>query len=183
MKVVWEQNGSSYDETTHTFVNGQYGQTGWTYSDGIDLSAYKYLVVKLKEPDNNGTKIFIYPQSNIWANNNYEQAFNNRTQIVVPLHTMKSKQTGSAIDPSKIYIVALWSFGGKPITIDDIYVTNNSDYSPMTGISVQQSHVRPQWSTRPAPLQTSDRHPKRKESHLLNRLFEEKHRKKRQSVT
>ena len=135
VKVIWEQNGSSYDETTHTFVNGQYGQTGWTYSDGIDLSAYKYLVVKLKEPDNNSAKIFIYPQSNIWANNNYEQAFNNRTQIVVPLHSMKSQQNGNAIDPSKIYIVALWSLGGKPITIDDIYVTNNDDYSPMTGIS------------------------------------------------
>lgn len=135
VKVIWEQNGSSYDETTHTFVNGQYGQTGWTYSDGVDLSAYKYLVVKLKEPDNNGAKIFIYPQSNIWANNNYEQAFNNRTQIVVPLHTMKSQQNGSDIDPSKIYIVALWSLGGKPINIDDIYVTNNDDYSPMTGIS------------------------------------------------
>ena len=135
VKVIWEQNGSSYDETTHTIVNGKYGQTGWTYSDGIDLSAYKYLVVKLKEPDNNGAKIFIYPQSNIWANNNYEQAFNNRTQIVVPLHSMKSQQNGSDIDPSKIYIVALWSLGGKPINIDDIYVTNNDDYSPMTGIS------------------------------------------------
>lgn len=135
VKVVWEQNGSSYDETTHTFVNGQYGQTGWTYSDGVDLSAYKYLVVKLKEPDNNSAKIFIYPQNNIWAKNNYEQAFDNRTQIVVPLHTMKSQQNGSDIDPSKIYIVALWSLGGKPITIDDIYVTNNNDYSPMTGIS------------------------------------------------
>ena len=101
----------------------------------MDLSAYKYLVVKLKEPDNNGAKIFIYPQNNIWAYNNYEQAFNNRTQIVVPLHTMKSQQNGNAIDPSKIYIVALWSLGGKPITIDDIYVTNNDDYSPMTGIS------------------------------------------------
>lgn len=135
VKVIWEQNGSSYDETTHTIVNGKYGQTGWTYSDGIDLSAYKYLVVKLKEPDNNGAKIFIYPQSNIWANNNYEQAFNNRTQIVVSLHSMKSQQNGSDIDPSKIYIVALWSLGGKPINIDDIYVTNNDDYSPMTGIS------------------------------------------------
>lgn len=135
VKVIWEQNGSSYDETTHTIVNGKYGQTGWTYSDGIDLSAYKYLVVKLKEPDNNGAKIFIYPQSNIWANNNYEQAFNNRTQIVVPLHSMRSQQNGSDIDPSKIYIVALWSLGGKPINIDDIYVTNNDDYSPMTGIS------------------------------------------------
>ena len=127
MKVIFEPTGSSYDEKTHTFVNGQYGQTGWTYSDGVDLSAYKYLVVKLKEPDNNGAKIFIYPQNNIWAYNNYEQAFNNRTQIVVPLHTMKSQQNGNAIDPSKIYIVALWSLGGKPITIDDIYVTNNDD--------------------------------------------------------
>ena len=135
VKVIWEQNGASYDEKTHTIVNGKYGQTGWTYSDGVDLSAYKYLVVKLKEPDNNGAKIFIYPQNNIWANNNYEQVFNNRTQIVVPLHSMKSQQNSNAIDPSKIYIVALWSLGGKPITIDDIYVTNNDDYSPMTGIS------------------------------------------------
>ncbi|HBG88148.1 MAG TPA: xylan 1,4-beta-xylosidase, partial [Marinilabiliaceae bacterium] len=41
---IWEKG--SFDEATKTLKTGQWGFGGWLY-DGIDLSAYKYIVVRL----------------------------------------------------------------------------------------------------------------------------------------
>ncbi len=46
---IWE-NGS-FDEQTKTIQTGQFGFAGWEY-DGIDLSDYKYIVVRLGSANN-----------------------------------------------------------------------------------------------------------------------------------
>ena len=42
---------------------------------------------------------------------------------------MKSNKSKVKVDASHIYILGLWSPGGTPIKIKNIYLTNNSDYS------------------------------------------------------
>ena len=45
-------------------------------------------------------------------------------------------------DLSKVYIIDFWSRGGT-IYVDDVYLTNNDDYSKQTtGISIIQSDIK-----------------------------------------
>jgi len=39
------------------------------------------------------------------------------------------------MDPSHIYYVGFWSYGGCPLIINEIYLTNEEDYSKPTGIN------------------------------------------------
>ena len=57
----------SFDETTHTLVTGQYGFGGWWYDDGVDLSEYKYLVVKLGNTESCGASFNIFDENSYWS--------------------------------------------------------------------------------------------------------------------
>jgi uncharacterized protein YvpB len=48
---------------------------------------------------------------------------------VVNLKTAKTKN-GVKLNTKNIRIVAFWGMGNKDIVVDDIYLTNNEDYSP-----------------------------------------------------
>ena len=58
---------------------------------------------------------------------------------------MRSKITKLSevnFDLSKVYIIDFWSRGGT-IYVDDVYLTNNDDYSKQTtGISIIQSDIK-----------------------------------------
>jgi len=49
---IWEKG--TFDESTGRLQTGRWGFGGWQYNMGIDLSAYHYLIVELK--DNSGKK-------------------------------------------------------------------------------------------------------------------------------
>ena len=55
---------------------------------------------------------------------------------MVNLQTAKIKN-GQKLDTKNIHIVCFWANGSGNIVVDDMYLTNNSDYSPMqpSGIS------------------------------------------------
>jgi len=46
---------------------------------------------------------------------------------VVELANM-SNANGDKVDPSKLYIIGFWSYGGCSIEIEKVYVTNSDDY-------------------------------------------------------
>ena len=124
----------TYTESTHTFKPGQWGQMGWEYSSGADMSAYKYLVIKLKRAQNCDAHMNIFTENSIWSDGYESAAFGSKKQIVVNLKTAKTKN-GTALNTKNIHIVAFWGNGNGTIVVDDIYLTNNDDYSP-NGISV-----------------------------------------------
>jgi hypothetical protein len=57
---------------------------------------------------------------------------------VVNLQTAKytndSDKKGQALDTKDIHIVAFWGNGNQDIKVNDMYLTNNSDYSKPTAI-------------------------------------------------
>ena len=55
-------------------------------------------------------------------------------QVVVDLNNMYKSNSKVKLDPSHIYGVGFWSFGGSPIIIDKVYLTNSDDYEDPTGI-------------------------------------------------
>ena len=136
----------TYTESTRTFKPGQWGQMGWGYSDGADMSAYKYLVIKLKQAQNCDAHLNIFTENSIWTDGFESAAFGTKKQIVVNLSTAKTKN-GVALNTKHIHIVAFWANGNGTIVVDDMYLTNNSDFSPeqTSGISqpaaaMRQSH-------------------------------------------
>ena len=118
-----------YNEDTHTFNIEQYGQAGWIYENGVDMSAYKYLVIKLKKKQTCGAQVKIFPQNNIWAAG-YSYSIGSKTTVAIPLSKLRYQDNGTTktVDPSDIYIVDFWCNGGS-IVVDDMYLTNNDDYS------------------------------------------------------
>jgi hypothetical protein len=97
------------------------------------MSAYKYLVVKLKEPQTCNAQIRVFNKNNI-NSVSYKDTINSRTTIVIDLHNMVYNAAGATIDPSKIYIVSFRCSKAGTLLIDDVFLSNDSQYTP-TGIS------------------------------------------------
>ncbi len=129
---IWE-NGT-FDETTHTLITGQYGFGGWYYANGVDLSAYKYLVVKLGNTSSCGYSFRIFDENSYWSKPDMYNVGSNR-QVVVTLDQMYKDRTTTKMDPSHIYYVGFWPYGGCSLIINEIYLTNEEDYSNPTGIN------------------------------------------------
>jgi beta-xylosidase len=122
----------TYSEKLHAFQPGQNGQMGWQYTDGVDWSEYKYLVINLNRTQTCDAHLNIFNDNSIWGNCFSTPNFAKNKQIVVNLQEAKytsGEKTGEALDLKKIHIVSFWGNGRGTIMIDDIYLTNNEDYS------------------------------------------------------
>ena len=128
---IWEKG--SFDENTGTLITGKYGFGGWTYNNGFDMSGYKYLVVELYEKQNVSAEIHLFDENDYWAKNAAIQ-IGTRTRVVEEIATLK-KSDGVALNPKHIYIAGFWSYGGKPIKIKNVFLSNDKDATgPSTGI-------------------------------------------------
>jgi hypothetical protein len=124
---IWEKG--SYDASTGCLITGQYGFGGWNFPLGIDLSAWKYLVVVMRQPAASSSWSFrLFDENNYWTGC-YQNDFGRAERCVVPLHEMYRAGTHVAVDPSHIYIAGFWSYGNTPIYIDHLYLTNDDDYA------------------------------------------------------
>ena len=114
---------------------------GWEYANGADMSGYKYLVVKLKKPQNCDAHLNIFTANSIWSDCCATSSFGSRKQIVVNLSTAKytsGHKTGKALETDNVRIVSFWSNGQGTIVVDDMYLTNNSDYSREVSTGIGQ---------------------------------------------
>lgn len=139
---IWE-NGSITNNAdgTHTIKTGQYGFGGWQFNSGMDFSGYKYLVVKFaQKPTSGGWSLRLFDNNSYWSPRPYMISCSNQSQVVVKLKEMYRStddnggvDKNSPVDPSHIYILGFWSFGGdSKLVIDKIYLTNKDDYSEET---------------------------------------------------
>ncbi|MBQ6432858.1 MAG: family 43 glycosylhydrolase [Bacteroidaceae bacterium] len=127
----------SYNERTHTFRPGQWGQMGWEYPNGADMSAYKYLVIKLKIRQSCSAHLNIFTSGSIWGDSYQSPDFGTSKQIVIDLSEAKytnGNRTGEPLDTKNIRIVDFWGNGSGTIVVDEMYLTNNDDYSPQDAI-------------------------------------------------
>lgn len=126
---IWETGSvTSNSDGSFTLVTGQYGFGGFQFTGSRDFSNFKYLVVNLvTKPASGGWSLRLFDGNSYWG----DPFMTNVTQLrtVVKLQEMKSNQNKAKVDPSHIYIVGFWSYGGAKLQIKDIYVTNSEDYS------------------------------------------------------
>ena len=125
----------TYNENTRTFRPGQWGQMGWEYPNGADMSGYKYLVIKLKQAQTCGAHLNIFTSGNIWGDCYASNDFGSRKQININLKNAKytsDGKKGQPLDTKNIHIVDFWGNGNGTIVVEDMYLTNNDDFSPMS---------------------------------------------------
>jgi len=123
----------TFNETTLELKTGQYGFGGWQYTNGIDISMYKYLVVDLAKANTCGASLRLFDQDNYWgAAASYE--FGNQKRLIVNLATMLQSGTNTSCDASHLYIIGFWTLGGSALSLKDIYLTNSDTYLKPTFI-------------------------------------------------
>lgn len=120
---------ASFNESTRTITYQGNGLTTWTYPHFADWSGYKYLVVKLKEPQTIDAEVLLYGAN---KNVGYRDAIGDRTTVVIDLHNLK--MNNKVMDPSQVYKMAFRSQNAGKIVIDDVFLSNDSEYDP-TAIS------------------------------------------------
>ena len=133
---IFEQG--TFDETTGCLKTGQWGFGGWQYPQGVDLSAYKYLIVELSQPQNAGASFRMFDTNNYWTSP-YRISFGNQTKVIIDLQNMTAYKDDACtqfdhhVDASHIYIAGFWTTGSAPIYIKDVFLSNDG-VNP-TGIS------------------------------------------------
>ncbi|MBN2613294.1 MAG: family 43 glycosylhydrolase [Bacteroidales bacterium] len=123
----------SFDEETHTLITGQWGFGGWSYTNGIDLSGFKYLVVEFGNANQSNVSFRLFDQSSYWSTPCMYDVGTRQT-IVVDLHNMIRNINNQLVNanPEHLYIIGFWSFGNSPIVINDVFLTNSDSYVPTT---------------------------------------------------
>ena len=138
-------SNGTYNENTRTFMPGQWGQMGWEYPNGADMSGYKYLVIKLAATSSS-SHLNIFTSNSIWTPCCSTPDFGTKTQIVLNLSTAKytsdGDKKGQSLNTKDIRIVSFWGNGNQSIKVQDLYLTNNSDYSKPTAIDAILSGIQ-----------------------------------------
>jgi beta-xylosidase len=117
----------TFNDATHTLVTGSYGFGGWSYSNGVNLSGYKYLVAKLGNANASSVSFRLFDENSYWTTP-AQYDFGTSRRIVVTLANMNKGTTTTKLNPNHIYIAGFWSSGGKPIIVEDVYLTNSDTY-------------------------------------------------------
>lgn len=123
----------TYDEAAHSFKMGAGGQSGWVFAAGADFSAYKYLIVKLKEPQELDAEVRIYSKNNV-GSPHHRDTIGTRTTVCIDLNNLKCYNKEEYVDPSKVFIVGLRTKTAGTLFIDEVFLSNDDDYA-QTGIT------------------------------------------------
>ena len=127
----------SFDEATGTLITGKYGFGGWKYANGIDLSAYKYVVAELSSVQSCGASFRLFDENSYWTTP-VQVDFGSNTKVTVDLQNSIKNNGASvpptAFNPAHVYIVGIWSVGASAIRIKRVYVSNDG-INPVTGIA------------------------------------------------
>ena len=101
---------------------------GWVYDDGADLSAFTYLVVKLTDKPTCPVQLRLYGQTDDFTKNFANGIVGTKTFVGIDLTTLRAG--GKKLNLSDIRAIGFFSTKDGTIPVEDIYLTNNDDFSP-----------------------------------------------------
>lgn len=131
---IWETG--TFNEETGEITTGQYGFAGWKYGSGLDLSEYDYLICEVENPGG-GLSLRLFDKDNYWTDP-YMIDFGNKSRVVVDLKNMKSNEN-RAVDPSHIFIVGFWTYGGHKFKVKSIFPTNDKDATAVESVALENN--------------------------------------------
>ena len=131
------QNTYTQSARYSTFKFSEEGQAGWVYTNNINVSAFKYLVIQLYKKQTADAHLNIYTTAKLTGACYSTEKFGDELEIVVNLdeakYTSKASK-GKALNKEKIYMITFTgSAANKPLYISDMFFTNDSKYDP-TGV-------------------------------------------------
>jgi len=129
----------TFNERVGGLLTGADGLAGWTFSSGIDLSAYNYLVITFLRASSCAPSFRIYDADNARADA-FICDIGTSKKVVIDLHNMQTAQ-GKAIDPAHIYMAGFSSTGANTMYIRDVYLSDDGE-TPVTGIQPLQQTPR-----------------------------------------
>lgn len=118
-----------YDTRVITFSTTS-AQAGWLYDTSIDLSPYKYLVFKLKEPQVTDAEIRLFRRTGSSLSLGHREIIGDRTVVAIDLHKMK--YSNKELDPSVIGKVVFHSPKKGVLALDDVFLSNDDTYAAYT---------------------------------------------------
>lgn len=112
-----------YDTRIVNYTSTSASQVGWLYDNNVDWSAYKFLVIKLKESQTANVEIRMFKASTM----GYREIIGDRTVVAINLHNMVyNKKT---MDPSVITRIVFHCPKGGTLAIDDVFLSNDDAYA------------------------------------------------------
>jgi hypothetical protein len=121
-----------FDTRTITFSTTN-AQAGWMYNNPVDLSAYKYLVFKLKEPQTLDAEIRMYKRNGTSLSLGYREVIGDRTIVAIDLHHME--YNNKTMDPANVGKIVFHSPKKGTLSFDDIFLSNDESYAVYTDIN------------------------------------------------
>ena len=135
---IWETG--SFDEASGKLITGRYGFGGWKYPVGADLSSWNYLVVELSQKQSCGASFRLFDVDNYWDKPAMYD-FGNNTRLVINLKNMVN-ENGEKLDPSHIYIAGIWTYGGSPVYLKRIFLSNDGETpASITGVELDNKEI------------------------------------------
>ncbi len=116
------------------------GFAGWVYDKPLDISDYRYLVVKFYAAPSNNPVLKIFDKQDYWGKNHYEVKIGNKKSMVVDLKEMQALD-GTMVDPSNIRMVGFSSQGGKAFYLSEMFLSNDGE-NPV-GVAPVISGIQP----------------------------------------
>lgn len=121
----------TFVERSGSLKTTQYGFGGWEYDEGIDLSAYNYIVVKFRRAST------AQPSFRLFDSTNYSSdcyVYNMKTAMIAVIDLKNLKTPNErVINPSKIYKAGFWTDGTSPIYIKEVFLSMDG-VNPADGI-------------------------------------------------
>ena len=118
-------------------VTGAYGFGGWEYSPAANMSNYKYLVVEYEHEVSNsywedtegGFFLLRIFTDNYWSGmyTTYPLGKNSKKMVVNLNQMYKHDYNTVKLSPENISIVGIWSPGGEPITLKNVYLSDKNE--------------------------------------------------------
>ena len=121
----------TYSERVGSLKTAANGLGGWRCPSGVDISDYKYLVVRLLRSSTAKPSFCLYDADNTKASP-YIYELGTTKEAVIDLHDMKNAE-GQTIDPSRIYLAGFSTNGESAIYIKEVFLSNDKE-TPATGI-------------------------------------------------
>lgn len=124
-------------------------QMGWNYVTPVDMSDYRYLVIKYRTKPTTDLYLAIYTAAGISGTSHTTDALPRDTVVIVDLQQAKNTSTSKknqALNTKSVYMVTFRSgTANKTVKIKDMYLTN--DLSDLGEVGVNDLVARPK-STR-----------------------------------
>lgn len=128
----------TFSSSTKALTTSKDGFGGWKYANSIDISAYKYLVVRLRLASSAKPTVRIYNTTD--ANGDYfELAMQRSKEAVIELKNLQTKE-GKKLNLKNVKMIGFSTAGNAAVYLSQIFFSNDG-VNPITGI--ENLHLSP----------------------------------------